>query len=94
MNEKKIFIIGERRVVTLKVWKSNATEFSVNNANWELSNSSGVESHGVCQVESDNGAFLLSCEVQPEKIGTYKLTYSFNVGTEIVKRNVSIEVKP
>ena len=94
MNEKKIFILGERRIVSLKVWKSNGTEFAVNNCEWELSNLNTVESHGMCIVDVESGAFVLSCEVQPQKIGTYKLTYTFNVGSEIVKRNVNIEVKP
>jgi hypothetical protein len=52
-----------------------------------------VESSGTCDLsDGDGGKKLLTALVQPEKIGTYELEYTFNVGSEIIKRSVSIKV--
>ena len=91
---EKTFELGERRRVTLKVWLNDDTGFSLSEAAWTLFKGPAdtEESQGACVVTQQDKAFYLVAEVQPLTKGLYRLQYSFNVATEIIKRSVTIKV--
>ena len=93
MNEK-LFELGERRRVTLEVWLSNGQTFTPTDSTWELTSASypSPEGSGVCSVREEGGKWQLTAEVEPKRRSTYKLQFSFHMGTEIVKRSVQIRV--
>jgi hypothetical protein len=89
--EIKSFELGERREVTLSVWLADGKEFSIENAEWELSRGT-VEQSGLCNVEYEDNTYKLTALVQPQARGRYKLTYSFMVADEIIRRTATIDV--
>lgn len=91
MNEK-IFELGERRRVTMKVWLNDVASFAPSNGAWELSIGGTKEASGTCEMEASGSNWKLTCEIQPKQRRTYKLQYSFELGTEIIKRSVFIKV--
>lgn len=93
MNEK-VFELGERRRVTLEVWLSNGQTFTPANSTWDLSAASypSPEASGSCDVREVSDKWQLTAEVEPKRRSTYKLQFTFGMGTEIVKRSVQIRV--
>jgi hypothetical protein len=91
MNEK-ILELGERRKVALEVWLNDGGTFQPTDCTWQLMLGTTPESKGNCElVQSDRG-WKLVCEVQPLRRAMYRLQYSFQMGSEIVKRTVPIKV--
>jgi N-acetylneuraminic acid mutarotase len=84
--------LGERRRVTLEVWLTDGGTFQPENCKWQLLFGSTAESEGDCDVEQNGTRWRLTGEVEPKKRTTYRLQYSFQMGTEIVKRTVLIKV--
>ena len=93
MNEK-VFELGERRMVTLEVWLSNGQTFTPADCTWNLSAASypSPESSGNCDVREVSGKWQLTAEVEPKRRTTYKLQFTFHMGSEIVKRSVQVRV--
>lgn len=93
MNEK-VFELGERRRVTMEVWLSNGQTFTPMNSTWNLISSShpSPEASGACDVQEVSGKWQLTAEVEPKRKTSYKLQFTFHMGTEIVKRSIQIRV--
>lgn len=89
---EKIFELGERRRVTMKVWLNDGASFTPTNATFRLLIGSVAEAEGSCELMAEGNAWLLTCEVEPKQRRQYKLQYSFALGTEIIKRSVDIRV--
>lgn len=85
------FELGERRRITLKVWINGVRSFALDDPTWKLTHAS-TEGSGVCESEQDRDVWYLTAEVQPKQRGTYKLQYTFHIGSEIIKRTVEIAV--
>ena len=90
MNEKT-FELGERRLVTLEVWLSDGQAFQPIDPQWALTYMR-QESSGACNMVQNGDRWQLTAEVQPKQKGFYRLQYTFGIGTEIIKRSVSIHV--
>ena len=91
-DNEKVFEFGERRRVTMKVWLNDGTSFTPANCKYQLMLGPTVEAEGSCETEQDGTAWNLTCEVQPKQRRAYTLTYTFELGTEIIKRSVGIRV--
>lgn len=89
---EKVFEFGERRRVTMKVWLNDGAAFTPSDCKYQLMLGPTVEVEGDCEVEQDGTAWKLTCEVQPKQRRPYKLTYIFDLGSEIIKRSVNIRV--
>ncbi len=89
---EKVFELGERRRVTMRVWLNDHASFQPTDCTFALLLGGVAEAEGVCEAEQDGDAWELSCEVQPKQRRPYKLTYTFGLGTEIIKRSVNIRV--
>ena len=90
MNEKT-FELGERRRVTLEVWLSDGQAFQPIDPQWVLTYMQ-KEASGACTIVQNGDRWQLTAEVQPKKKGVYRLQYTFGLGTELIKRSVSIRV--
>jgi hypothetical protein len=89
----KQFILGERRRVTMEIYLSDKSKFTPENCTWELLSGMTAEEGGTCEtVEQEDGKWWLTCEIQPKARRTYTLQYTFELGTEIIKRNTEIKV--
>ena len=68
--------------------------FTLSDATWTLNTipADTEEAHGTCMITQEDKAFYLAAEIQPLKKGPYKLQFTFNVATEIIKRSVMIKV--
>jgi hypothetical protein len=91
MNDKTI-ILGERRIVSLEVWLNDGSTFQPENCTWQLLAGARAEDEGACELEQAGSRWRLSCEIQPKQRLQYKLQYTFSMGTEIIKRSVTIKV--
>lgn len=90
--DEKIFELGETRLVVLDVWLNDGSEFRPVDPAWSLTKGS-YESHGLCEaVELENHHWKLTALVTPTVKGDWKLTYTFGLGAEIVKKSVMIKV--
>lgn len=85
------FELGERRRISLKVWINGADSFALSAPVWELKKQV-KESSGTCEATQDGAAWVLVAEVQPKQKGQYELQFTFNVGTEIIKKSARINV--
>ena len=85
------FEFGERRRVSLKVWLCSGTTFQIQNCTWTLTKKE-QEANGACETEADGNGYILTAEVQPKNQGVYKLQYTFEMGSEIIKKSVNIKV--
>lgn len=89
---EKVFEFGERRRVTLRVWLNDHAEFTPQDCSYQLLLGTKAEAEGACDARQDGDAWELTCEIQPKTRYTYRLQYTFTLGTELVKRSVGIKV--
>ena len=88
-----ILTLGEKRKLTMDVWLSTGEAFTLQNAEWKLTLQEVEESSGTCIVTAETGNhYHLVAEIQPEEKGVYNLYYEFNLGTEVIIRNVFVKV--
>lgn len=92
LSNEKVFELGERRKVTMRVWLNDGARFTPRNCTWKLLFAAAAESDGTCETEQDGSAWLLSCIVEPKQRRTYKLQYGFALGEEQILRTVLIKV--
>lgn len=88
-----ILTLGEKRKLTMDVWLSTGEAFTLQNAAWQLCFLEEEEASGECVVTPVTGNhYHLVAEIQPLKKGVYELSYTFNLGTEVIIRTVIIKV--
>ena len=92
MSDEKIMELGERRRITLKVWLNDHSTFTPTDCTYQLYLGNTIEAEGSCDAEQDGTDWRLTCEVQPTQRRTYRLQYTFTLGTEIIKRSASLKV--
>lgn len=90
--DSKIFELGETRFVVLDVWMNDGSEFQPVNPTWSIAKGDH-EMHGLCEAtELDNHHWGLAALVSPTVKGDWKLTFTFGLGAETVKKSVTIKV--
>lgn len=90
-------ILGERRKIPLVVYLSDRKTFTITSASYLLQNkkTGETEATGTCTTFSDNDESIVwnvVCEIQPEQLGVFDLTYTYYVGTEVLKERVTVRV--
>lgn len=88
----KQLLLGERRKISILVWLTDGTAFTPTAPGWELI-MGAIEASGACDVAQDGGKWELTAEIEPKTRTTYRLVYTFGLGSEIVKREVKVVVK-
>ncbi len=82
-------LLGERRKIVLDVTIDGARQgFTLRSASYTLTGSDKTLD-GPAEI-SDNQITLY---LEPEKAGAYKLTVSFSVGDEIIKKRLTVRVE-
>lgn len=83
-------LLGERRRLTTRVTIGGAAEFVLRDASYELTDEGGrtVES-GAAEIHAHDIVLYL----EPAHAGYYRLTITFSVGGEVVKRRLAIMVE-
>ena len=92
-DDKKIFMLGERRYVSLDIWLESGMSFTPGNPKWTLRAPDGTEGDPAAAgaVQTAQG-WTLSALVEPTSRGDWLLTFAFDLGDEHVKRPVRIKV--
>ncbi len=80
-------LLGERRRLTLQVTIRDSDAFTIRDGTWRLEGG-GTSEEGVAEIVDHD----LRVEVEPKTTGLYQLTVTFSVGTEVIKKRVSIQV--
>lgn len=80
-------LLGERRRLTVHVTMRDSDAFTIRDAAWLLEGG-GTSEKGTAEIVEHD----LRVEVEPKTTGLYQLTVTFAVGTEIIKKRVSIQV--
>lgn len=90
MNRLK-FILGEKRRIWLEITTSDkdSENFMIRNAKYELRLRGEEEAAGECTVQDHQ----IIAVVQPQQKGQYELIYTFQIGDEILKEDVTIIVE-
>lgn len=93
--DRMIFVIGERKYVRLFVCSFKNEPFYVRNAEYKLVSPAGkTEISGACEVTPvENGTNILVL-VEPQEEGMYTLKIRCDIGKELLKKSVEIEVMP
>lgn len=82
-------LLGERRRLTLVVTIGESSEFEISNATYLLQRG---------ETEMENGAAVVDGHdiyvyLEPKEAGCFRLTVTFSVGGEIIKKRVLIRVE-
>lgn len=80
-------LLGERRRLTLQVTIRDSDAFTIRDTTWLLEGG-GTSEEGAAEIVDHD----LRVEVEPKTPGLYQLTVTFSVGTEVIKKRVSIQV--
>lgn len=83
-------LLGERRRLTTRVTIGGATEFVLRDAAYVLADEGGrtVEA-GAAEIHGHDIVLYL----EPARAGYYRLTITFGVGGEVVKRRLAVMVE-
>ena len=88
MKQLEIFL-GERRKIWLEISSTDDTTFLIRNASYELKKHRTVEDSGECTIDG----YQVIALIQPQEKGQYQLIYSYEIGGEILKEDVTINVE-
>lgn len=92
-DDKKIFLLGERRRVSLYLWLESDMTWVPENPAWDLMAPDGTKkSTGVAEALQTAEGWTLSTLCEPDAKGDWILLFSFDLGDEHVRRAVRIKV--
>lgn len=87
------FLLGERRKVYLSVRMGNNQKFTLSNATFSLECFGVIEDAGTCETEKqDDGSYILSVIIAPKQKKKYTLCFTYHLGEEIRKAEVTVNV--
>lgn len=92
MIDTRVMELGERRRITVTLWLKDNRAFTITDPTWELTQANKPLDTGPCEAAQEDTKWRLTAEIQPAARGDYKLTYTFGLGTEIIRRSVRIQV--
>lgn len=92
-DDKKLFILGERRRVTMYLWLESSVTWTPEDPTWTLYGPDGAEAaHGAAEALQTAEGWSLSTLCEPTARGEWLLLFSFDLGDEHVRRAVRIKV--
>lgn len=83
------FILGERRKIYLEITSTDDADFLIRNATWEITKYNETLEQGECTIDGHT----LVAMVEPDDRGQYSLIFTFEIGGELLKESVTINVK-
>ena len=86
---KLVFLLGEKRRVYLDISAIGDLDFTIHAGSYKLICSGNVEASEDCVIHGHT----LSALIKPQKRGRYDLRFQYEIGDEVFKENVEIEVR-
>ena len=92
-DDKKIFLLGERRRVSLYLWLESGLAWMPETPTWTLLAPDGTTAgSGTAEAAETAEGWTLSTLCEPTEKGEWLLLFSFDLGEEHVRRAVRIKV--